>query len=615
MADGNPEAKTMTEDKELHELPADDTEKGATTEHKSKCKDCMRINTRLLPSKMFYFFFFGGIGALFPYLTIYFKQLGLDPLRIGLLSGIRPFIGFLSGPIWGAIADKYRKRRLLLMLSLCGWIGMLLAIGFIPPADQGPCPVSPALVKQYLEKENKTARSLYSASAPYRKSRSMGIVTHMTCGRCELPDIVTNVAEPDFEDEVIEKVGGTSVDLAKRELIDEETNIESTVAMMRNQEDSSWLYDPDSLEKVFLILMTLIIFGEITQSPTTALADTSTLDNLDENYDKYGNQRVWGAVGLGASSFAVGALINLTRETKVKCGISMVFSDYHVAFYCFAGLMAGALIVATQLKFKDHDKGEQSEHDLKYLLKLLSSVHFISILLVSFFMGICNGLVYGFLFWHLENLGASQLLMGTASIVIYGAEVIMFFLTYRIISVIGHICVLHLGLVCYAIRFLVYSQITNPWWVIPAEILQGITFAAVWTALTSYMALAVPSDSFATLQGILHGVYWGLGCGVGNMLGGLLVDIFGAVKTFASFSFAAAAVMIVFVIVQRVCDKPKGLKDGYDELEGDTSIGSGMGEKVALSTGDDALQKPKKSVSSMPPEVAAAQALPGADFN
>ena len=37
--------------------------------------------------------------------------------------------------------------------------------------------------------------------------------------------------------------------------------------------------------------------------------------------------------------------------------------------------------------------------------KLFCSPHYASWLFVAFFMGVSNGLIWGFLYWHLENLG------------------------------------------------------------------------------------------------------------------------------------------------------------------------------------------------------------------
>lgn len=95
------------------------------------------VNKDLLYCKLFYFFFFGAFGSLFPLLAIYFKQLGMNASQSGVLIGFRPFIEFLSAPFWGGLADKWRRGKEMLLFSLLCWIVFTLAIAFVqPPAHK-----------------------------------------------------------------------------------------------------------------------------------------------------------------------------------------------------------------------------------------------------------------------------------------------------------------------------------------------------------------------------------------------------------------------------------------------------------------------------------------------
>jgi len=50
------------------------------------CPRC-RVNPDLLPNKLLYFAFSGGLGCALPYVAVYLKQMGLSPQEIGLISG------------------------------------------------------------------------------------------------------------------------------------------------------------------------------------------------------------------------------------------------------------------------------------------------------------------------------------------------------------------------------------------------------------------------------------------------------------------------------------------------------------------------------------------------
>lgn len=94
------------------------------------------INRDLLVSKMFYFFFYSAFGSLFPLMGVYFKQLGMNPAQVGILTGVRPFIEIFSAPFWHSLADRFQKSKALLLFSLLSWIVFTYSLAHIrPPAS------------------------------------------------------------------------------------------------------------------------------------------------------------------------------------------------------------------------------------------------------------------------------------------------------------------------------------------------------------------------------------------------------------------------------------------------------------------------------------------------
>lgn len=95
-----------------------------------------KINKDLLVSKMFYFFFYSAFGSLFPLMGVYFKQAGMNPAQVGILTGIRPLIEIFSAPFWHSLADRFHKSKALLIFSLCSWIIFTCSLAPIrPPAS------------------------------------------------------------------------------------------------------------------------------------------------------------------------------------------------------------------------------------------------------------------------------------------------------------------------------------------------------------------------------------------------------------------------------------------------------------------------------------------------
>ncbi|XP_031680354.1 major facilitator superfamily domain-containing protein 6-A-like isoform X3 [Oncorhynchus kisutch] len=128
-------------DREPVSAAASDTQSAPETPMASPLKDlgyfermCLRVNSQLLISKIFYFFFYAAYGSLHPLLAVYYKQLGMSPSRSGLLVGIRYFIEFCSAPFWGVVADRFKKGKPLLLFSVLCWLVFNCGIGFVKPA-------------------------------------------------------------------------------------------------------------------------------------------------------------------------------------------------------------------------------------------------------------------------------------------------------------------------------------------------------------------------------------------------------------------------------------------------------------------------------------------------
>lgn len=64
----------------------------------------------------------GGFITIF--LPVFFDQMGLDDLQIGIISTISPIGSVIGTPLWGAIADSGRGRRkkLMIILACCSWL-------------------------------------------------------------------------------------------------------------------------------------------------------------------------------------------------------------------------------------------------------------------------------------------------------------------------------------------------------------------------------------------------------------------------------------------------------------------------------------------------------------
>lgn len=170
-------------------------------------------------------------------------------------------------------------------------------------------------------------------------------------------------------------------------------------------------------------------------------------------------------------------------------------------------------------------------------------------LFVAWFMGFGIGLIFTFLFWHLQDYGGTPTLFGVASVINHVSEIFAYFFSFRLITQIGHVKVLCLGLIGNVVRFLYISYLRNPWMVLPFELMQGITHAAVWAASCSYIAHITPKQLRASAQGVLQGIHHGLGRGCGAIIGGMFVTYYGTTATFRWYGISCLFVLGFFVFV------------------------------------------------------------------
>ncbi|XP_076295280.1 major facilitator superfamily domain-containing protein 6 jef isoform X2 [Lasioglossum baleicum] len=368
---------------------------------------------------------------------------------------------------------------------------------------------------------------------------------------------------------------------------------------------SSIVYRLPDIQKTFFLLLLLVIVGEFFAAPAITLADSAVITLLGEDADRYGHQRMFGSLGWGLAMFFVGiALDHSTAFPDHPCGPDLREKNYTICFAIFSVLMGAALITATQIHFKydiivsepevvkppaEPTREEQLQSQLSQqlnlpslqdssaavnpkpqppegktkmfaqtmreipewmtVLKQFKDLKCASFLFVAWFMGFGIGLIFTFLFWHLQDYGGSPTLFGVASVINHISEIFAYFFSFKLIRQIGHVKVLCMGLGGNVLRFLYISWLTSPWWVLPFEFIQGITHAAVWAACCSYIAHNTPPQLRTSAQGVLQGVHHGLGRGCGAMIGGIFVDAYGTTATFRAYGLCCLVVLGGFIFI------------------------------------------------------------------
>lgn len=544
------------------------------------------VQNELGVAKAFYFCFFGAFGSLFPLMAVFFKGLGMDAAQCGFLIGVRPIIEYLATPFWHGMSDRFQAGKLLLLMTVASWIVFTLPVGFIHPPVVS-CKFwngstyllqEPGYMKQkQIEKRSIEEDLFLEDSSMDNRTEEVVVV------RVKRDDYTEYKWAPGY-------VVGTSPQVIR--FYDLNKNYEKGMQEWVTPSFSNEVFERSGVEKVFFLLLLLVIIGEFFASPAIALADSAVITSLGDQQDKYGAQRMFGSIGWGITMFIMGIVLDYsTIFPSAKCEMNEGERNYHVCFYMFSLMMLAAWLVATQIQFRysmvrQHDiplgnvsqnggpggrkapaktreeklkeqaekmkvfaKQLQSMPEFAAVFKAFSNVRLLMFMLVAWVMGIGIGLIFTFLFWHLQDYGGHPTIFGIASVINHVSEMGAYFYSFKIISQYGHVKVLMAGLLGNVVRFIYISFITWPWLVLPFEFLQGITHAAVWAACCSFISHNTAVELRPSAQGVLQGIHHGFGRFCGAVFGGMLIKDYGTTIIFRVYGLICGVVLVLFFVL------------------------------------------------------------------
>ena len=70
--------------------------------------------------RIYFALYIGAGGFLYPFISLYYKQVGLTGAQMGLLASLGWTISMLAAPLWGRWGDTARKPKLVLQIALVG---------------------------------------------------------------------------------------------------------------------------------------------------------------------------------------------------------------------------------------------------------------------------------------------------------------------------------------------------------------------------------------------------------------------------------------------------------------------------------------------------------------
>ncbi|XP_076752374.1 uncharacterized protein LOC143424287 [Xylocopa sonorina] len=304
----------------------------------------------------------------------------------------------------------------------------------------------------------------------------------------------------------------------------------------------------------FWLYFAIRVFIGVIGGTTFAMFEGAVIAILREQKADYGLQRIYGSIGGMISSPLSGLLIDYASTGKG-------YTDFRPAFYLYAGLklISGLLMLAINLEFKS-----PATNVVQDVFTVLRNIEVTALFIACFILGTAWGYIESFLFWLIQDLGGSRSLMGITITVGGIAGIPLLVLSGPIISKIGHANVLFIGFVFYAIRLCGYSLIYNPWHTLIFEALESVTLSLSFTAAVTYAAKLSTTTTDSSIQGLLGGVYYGVGKGSGSLIGGYLMKAFGTRPTYRIFAVMTLITGIMYYVFNVAYLKKRPQVEGND---------------------------------------------------
>jgi PPP family 3-phenylpropionic acid transporter len=273
----------------------------------------------------------------------------------------------------------------------------------------------------------------------------------------------------------------------------------------------------------FLPLLLLLGLLALAAGPVGPLLDAFAVGVGARLGRSYGGLRVWGSLGYTASALAVGRLMGER--------VSALFLVAHAACLALAlATVAGLPALA----------GRGARPLLGGLGALRRNRPLAALLLVAYLVASGAAVMNAFLGVRLIETGGTAGSVGLAIALGAASELPVVALGGRLLARFGAARLVALAIVAYAVRFVAYGTVAEAAWLLPVQLLHGLSFGAFLVASVPLAArLAGPAHA-AAAQALLAAASFGLGTVTGALVGGALLDRVGVAGLFRG----AAAVML-----------------------------------------------------------------------
>ncbi|RED64161.1 MFS transporter [Cohnella lupini] len=285
-------------------------------------------------------------------------------------------------------------------------------------------------------------------------------------------------------------------------------------------------------QKEFGIMAGIMALFYLFQTPINSMLDSVSLLAADQMKRTFPSIRMFGSLGYALSAVAFGYLLKL-YGSDLTIALALGTIIFSMIFSLFIGDFQ-----ATLKKF-----------EFSGLWGLLRKRETLVFFLLIMFISVGHRMNEGFLSIAMREIGASDSVIGYASLASAVSEIPMFFLLAKFGHRFRELPLLAIASFFYVIRLGLLSLANEPWMMVALQMMHAVTFAIFYiTALRCLQGL-IPDEYRSSSQAVFAVVWSGLAGLIAGTLGGWLYDALGLAYVFRVGALFALAGAIGFLLV------------------------------------------------------------------
>lgn len=541
------------------------------------------IRRALALSSTFNFLYSCAKACLLPFLTLYFRQLGLTPAMTGLVMGLKHLISLVWSPLSSLLAEHYNKRKAVINGSVMCSAAVALVLLLFPLPDvhthisscntsdlrsrptQGvadnllmktPGPTTPSTGTRPNINTTSVSQPGVTSPASLADTKSAALMTSQRSTHRHVnestPQAVgeTSRSEPTNSSSVVNDTTGTNATLVRNKRDELKPGSEKQPEQKKDEIGLDFmdrLKTMDAQHQLFFLILIIVSVWELVAAPLEWTADDGLYEYLDfaDASDHYSRTRVWSLLGAACGVGGAGLVVS-----QLRCLLAGQIPRSAVHFFCYTGLAALALPVAAYLPLYLNKKRNKVSRLLKAVQLVRGSPCALLGAVTTLLVGMAGSAVDNFLLWQMQDHGSSELHMGLSLALALLSQAAFPLLVGRMSRLFSPGRVLVFGAASLSVQCFYYSFLWGPWVVLPAQLLSCFSSGALWWAVNVQcddVAIPGAERSVRRVSNVLSPC---LGSGLGSVAGGFVVQRFGLAWLFRGLAVALLVWCVCLPVLQ-----------------------------------------------------------------